>query len=392
MKWRPLNTVTGAVAEGRRYFRRIFYEEKLWEEIEKGNHVLLLAPRRLGKSSIVKYMAKNPRRFHICVYDNIQSDKSINEFYRRLCNMIATGLSRSDKFKNHILEWRQKWKIKSISKEGLEIDEKEVDYRALFFIMLNDISKQSEKIVLFLDEFPDVVKKIAKHFGSEDAENLLDDIRKLRHDEKFKKSFILVLLGSVGLHHIVHNVTGRSDKVNDLHKEDLYPLENEELIDFIRHLTEGASMEISDEIGEYIKNKIVHLIPYYLQILLEGCDDILRKEARVKLSIEDIDKAYDILLKHNDYFRDWDGRLSEYFPEKYKYFEKVLTHCAHQEGISIQEIYDISVSVGLQDSFKADVDDVLIADGYLYEKDGYFYFNSPLLRDWWKNRHPLINK
>ena len=97
-------------------------------------------------------------------------------------------------------------------------------------------------------------------------------------------------------------------------------------------------------------------------------------------------------FKDHGHFRDWIERLSEYFPEKYKYFEKVLTECAHQERISIQEIYDLSVSIGLEDSYKADIDDVLIADGYLHEKEGSFYFNSPLLRDWWKSRHPLLKR
>jgi len=30
MAWKTINTVTGPVAEGRKYFRREYYEDKLW--------------------------------------------------------------------------------------------------------------------------------------------------------------------------------------------------------------------------------------------------------------------------------------------------------------------------------------------------------------------------
>jgi len=392
MAWKTLNTVTGSVAEGKKYFRRQYYEEKLWTEIKKGNHILLLAPRRLGKSSIVKYMEKNPHRHYVGVYANIQSDSTINEFYKRMCSMIAKGLSRTDKSKHLILKWKKNWQIKSITFEGIEIGAKDLDFRTMFFAMLQDITKLEEKVVLFLDEFPDVVSKIAEHHSTSEAENLLDDIRRLRHEKKFKDSFILVLLGSVGLNHIVKKITGRSDKVNDLHRLYLKPIEPSELKDFLHHLTADSSMNLSTEVIEYIKNKIVHLIPFYLQILLEACDDILQKENRPDLSISDVDLAYRNLIKQHDHFKDWDERLNEYFPDKYKYLEKVLSKCAHQNEISIQEIYDLSIPLDMQDSFKADLDDILVADGYLSEGDDSFHFNSPLLRDWWKKRHPLINK
>ena len=42
--------------------------------------------------------------------------------------------------------------------------------------------------------------------------------------------------------------------------------------------------------------------------------------------------------------------------------------------------------------WKADIDDILIADGYLYEENQLYAFNSPLLKDWWKARHPLMKK
>jgi len=141
---------------------------------------------------------------------------------------------------------------------------------------------------------------------------------------------------------------------------------------------------------EHIRKNIVHLIPFYLQLLLEACEDILQRENRPDLTQADVDLAYGTVIKQQGKFNDWDERLQKYFPEKYRYLAKVLTKCAHQNEITIQEVYDLSVSSNMEDSFKTDLDDILIADGYLADGDDKFHFNSPLLRDWWKKRHPLI--
>lgn len=99
-----------------------------------------------------------------------------------------------------------------------------------------------------------------------------------------------------------------------------------------------------------------------------------------------------IVLKEHSYFADWDDRLKEFFPTEYPYFHAVLTTCAHQGRVSIQEAHDLSHlhKIGMQ--YKGRIDDVLAKDGYLYEDDTFYKFHSPLVQTWWKNRHPLLAK
>ncbi|MBK7225951.1 MAG: hypothetical protein IPH96_11265 [Saprospiraceae bacterium] len=65
MNWIRPNTITGSVAQGKKYFRREDIEDKIWHEVSQGNSVLFLAPRRVGKSSIVSYLAENFRKFYL---------------------------------------------------------------------------------------------------------------------------------------------------------------------------------------------------------------------------------------------------------------------------------------------------------------------------------------
>jgi len=392
MAWKRPNTITGSAAEGSKYFRREDIEDRLWNEINKNNHVLFLAPRRVGKSSIVKFMANNNVHSFACLYEDIESDSSIQDFYRRLCRMTYVALSVVGKNKSWLSKWLKKWRITSIGKEKITIEKNDLDYRQEFFDLLRDLQVQKQKIVLFLDEFPDVLWKIYNRHGNGDAEILLNDLRTLRQTKEFKDVFVMVLLGSVGLSHIVKKVTGRTDKVNDLHKEYLSALKPSQAMAFLDYLIKDATMQIDEETKNYLLTKIGHFIPYYIQLIIEECDDLLYEDQRPELTKPDIDKAYKILLKKHQYFEDWDSRLSKYFPHNYAYLSEVLSVCADKDKLTIQEIYDIAVAHKNETEWKADLDDILIADGYISDEDDQYQFNSPFLKDWWKSRHPIIKR
>lgn len=392
MDWIRPNTITGSVAQGKKYFRREDIEDKIWHEVSQGNSVLFLAPRRVGKSSIVSYMAENQIAGFVCRYEVIQAESTIQGFFNRLINMIHDSLTGLGKTTEWFTKWWNSWTIKTIGKDKVDLGSKDINYRDTFFDLLDQLKTEQIKVILFLDEFPDVVLNIFQKEGDEAAKQLLADIRTLCHNKRFKNIFILVFLGSVGLSHVVKKVTGRNDKINQLHTEHLPPLTKDQSRAFLNFLINGATIQLSQEIQEFLLNKIGNYIPYYIQLLIEECDEMLYHEKRPVLTQKDVVQGYNNLLKKNDKFEDWDSRLTEYFKELYPFLHNVLSKCADQNKISLQEIFDIAVKHNIELQWKASIDDILIADGYIYELNGQYYFNSPLLRDWWKSRHPIMKK
>lgn len=229
-------------------------------------------------------MAANPKNEFICIYQNIQSDASVEEFYKRLIELIGNRLNKINKYHIAITRWVSRKSIKSISERGVEFDTESEDLKHVLFDMIKDVSENGDKVVMFLDEFPDVVGKVFRNYGRQEAEKLLDVIREMRQSEEFKKVFVLVLLGSVGLNHIVNRVTGRTDKINDLHREYLDVLHEDDAIALIDHLTVGATMKLSPEVKVYITKRMGHNIPYFIQLMIEECDRILFKERRPVLT------------------------------------------------------------------------------------------------------------
>ncbi|MCD8540896.1 MAG: hypothetical protein LRY55_14875 [Leadbetterella sp.] len=391
MNWKKANTITGPTAEGSKYFKRDKVERRIWRKIMDNHHILFLAPRRVGKSSIVIEMARTAPEGYVCIWKNIQSDNSLQDFYERMYDMIWECLDVFSKGKRSLTEFLKTIKITKISTSGVSIGRAEIDCRKEFFDLLEKVKESDVKVVLFLDEFPDVVWNVFKSEGSESAEKLLADIRSL-DDAKFKKNFILVLLGSIGLSHIVKKITGREDRINNLHKEYLQALSKEEAGAFLKQITLEASMQIDEQAEEHLLSKLGHYLPYFIQLLVEECDNLLEEDENPHLDVDTIDRAYIRLLQKNERFTDWDSRLSKYFERKYPFLLEVLKECAHQNTLNIQQIFDISKKHHNESDFKKDLDDILVADGYIFEEGREYRFNSPLLRDWWKNRHPKLDE
>lgn len=389
MNWISANTIIGPAAAGQKYFPRGKVEKKLLREIGKGNHILFTAPRRVGKSSVMKYLAKHHGTGYLCCYENISSDATTTDFYMRLFELTLKTINIKSQHVKQFKKWFSTVGIEKIGADGITFKSKDVDYKAHLISLLPKLEESRLNVVLFLDEFPDVVSNINKNEGAKAALDILQTLRSLRHNDKFKNSLTLVLAGSIGLDHVVKSID-RTAVINDLSFQYLASLSKDEALLFIDHLVKGASMKIDTTSKDYLIDKLVNYMPYYIQLIVETCDDLLQEEERSELLREDIDRAWTIVLQESKYFSDWDERLKGYFPTAYPFFVEVLSICADQNSITIQEILDISTKYGFELSYKALIDDVLVKDGYLMQQGTTYQFQSPLLQQWWKNRHPRI--
>ena len=180
-----------------------------------------------------------------CIYEDIESDKTSADLYKRLINLIEKSINKSESWSKKIWTTITSKKIKGINvlDGSIDLDNKEIDYKQIFLDLVSAISQSEIKIILFLDEFPDVINNIRENEGAETALNVLHTLRSLRQTSDFSQSFGLVFSGSVGLTHIVRKI-GRSKLLNDLKVIELDPLTPEETINFISFLTEGATMYV----------------------------------------------------------------------------------------------------------------------------------------------------
>lgn len=388
--WKSPKIVLGPVATGDYYYEREEIVKEIWIELDKGSFVLMAAPRRVGKTSVMKHLESFPKENYKVLFKNVQSLKTEKDFYKTIYGLILSCLSTSNKFKNFFLKYISSKSITEVNPTSgnFKIGSIEIDYLNEINTIISDIDKEGETIVLLIDELPEVLHNLNKNSKKEEAIGILKNLRTWRQEDKFCK-LKFVLAGSIGIHYVVNAIEGRSTDLNDLKKVDCNALTYDEANHYIDWATKGASVQYSKELKDYLLAKIQYYIPYFLNIIFDEVDKKAQKNNDSKISEKDIDDAFNIAIKNNEHFEDWKKRLSDYFPhEDYIFANKILTYISHKEKITIQKIYDVAQKYGKENDFM-DVIHELEKDGYITENDMDYMFISPFLKEFWKRKNPI---
>jgi uncharacterized protein len=389
-KWIHPITITGPPAEGDSYIRRQYLNDEFWLEIEKGSHILFIAPRRVGKTSVMKDLVENPQKSYSCIFEDVESDKTLQEFFKRLYFLILNKLSLVGKTRTNVIRWLKERGIEEISFEGvIKFKEKELDYKDELLLLIQKLPELEQKIVLFLDEFPEVISAIRRTEGDDKAIEVLHTIREIRQKEGFKNC-TFVLAGSIGLEHVVGSLD-RMKLINDLHPVRIESLSRDEAMQLITQLTLSATVKYTPELIEILLDRIEHLIPYFIQLMVEEIDGILHKEGRHIPQVKDIETAFESIVKKNTNLNDWKDRLNVPYirADETLFSHKILLMLSHNGSLTIQEIYNEAPLLTSPGNYM-DIVFTLIRDGYISEKnEGIYKFTSPLLQAWWKKQHPI---
>jgi len=282
--------------------RRDRINEYFWREVIKGNHILFVAPRRVGKTSIMKDLAGNCPEGFVCIYENIEGVTSRNEFYRRLFELILQCVHRSKikQAKDFIERCFTQYSITEISKSGIKLGVQHIDYEKEIRDLIPELTKATVHVVIFLDEFSEVIHKFKKSGLHEDAIDILHTLREIRSDDDFRH-FTVVYAGSIGLEFVIKQID-RPKLINDLHPIQLDALTEDEANLLITQLTQNATIRLTENIRVYLKKKISYLLPYYLQLMIEGVDELAFGRNTPDISEEIIDAAFQKVLKDKKNF------------------------------------------------------------------------------------------
>lgn len=402
---KPLKTSLGGSAEGKdKFFKREKVIQRILEKIDDGDHLIIAAPRRIGKTSILKYIRDNPPQGYIVKYLIVQSLDSIESFNKHLFEelikdkKIHSGIGGYLKRKGSSVE-KYISRVRGVSTKGVQLSEDEnIDYWEELNDLFEDLKSHEKKIVIFIDEYPDTVLNIKKRENESEAIKLLQQQREIL--ERFKNTQIqFVYTGSTGLKNVVRKL-GDIHLINNLTEVKIPPLTSKEAKELIQRLILGKqkylkAFDISDEVIDYALTKMQWLLPYFIQVIVEALylqqDDFDTDEAPLPtISKQTIDEIFTSLVKSSsehaqDYFEHWKRRLNVLEDNDLDLTIEALNITSAKGTISYPEYYDLTVKHKVDDH--RHVLEMLLYDGYLAEDaDKEIYgFNSVLLKEWWAN-------
>jgi len=389
--WKSPNIIIGQVATGNYYFVREDLENEIWEEIKKGNNILLTAPRRVGKTSVMKSLAEQSNADYKLVFKNIQGIKEEAEYYKMLYELILTCLRKSKRYLSQFGNYFKTIGITEITKDGIKIERRDIDYRAEINQLIPQL--KNENIILLIDELPEVLYNLYKRGKGEDALNILNNLREWRQQNGFEK-VRFVLAGSIGIHYVVNKIDKRPKDINDFNEKHCQPLDDKkgEFEKYMTWVTKDATIQYDENLTTYLKQKINYLAPFFINLLLEEIDRECRSNNQRSITQDDIDRAFPrAITKNINQFSDWKKRLQDYLSEEdFDFVNEILIQAAYNDGISIQEIHNVALLNDKKNSYMEFIRD-LERDGYIVKQNEKYVFISPFLKEFWKNDNPVYN-
>ncbi|HGE5775350.1 TPA: hypothetical protein ACGGHC_002179, partial [Flavobacterium psychrophilum] len=308
-----VNNITGSPVEGDDFFGREKEIEFVWRHIEKGNSLILSAPRRVGKSSLAKKVLGKAKENHWNILEiNLEEVKTeeafVKVFLEKLANQNWFSKIKDEASKKitYILESIKPSVGIGEANVKLEWKSKKNDV----YEELKKLLEHDKETLIMVDELTVLLSSFIENDpkeGKKNVEFFLNWLRSFRQVTGTKIRWIFC--SSVGIDNFT-NQYNLSYTFNDVAPYPVGAFKKEKAKELLTELAKSDNIEISDEIKEYLLDKIGWLLPYFIQILFSKFYHLVQVEED-EISIETVEKAYQLLISEK-HLNTWEERLKEY--------------------------------------------------------------------------------
>ncbi|MDP9192752.1 MAG: hypothetical protein M3P06_13710 [Acidobacteriota bacterium] len=395
-----MRNITGSPVEHDDFFDRPRDLARLKREIANGANLLLTAPRRVGKTSLVLRLCELENQAERCaVFMNVEGCHDELSFAEKLVDGLSESGLHPEPLSRVSLVFRKARQALSglkVGAAGVDMEMGSADDpdhstlgRAVESIF-RKIESGGKPMLLAIDEMPELLLALSRdEHGTERVSRLLHWLRALR--QTYRKNVRWIFLGSIGLDTFVDDRQLRK-AINDLTPLNLEALDPEEADQFLSLLGKSNGLALSAAQRALIIERVGWPLPHHLHLVFHALVDSGATEGNAVA----VDAAFAHLLLPNSLsqFDTWRHRLDEQFSRSDATVAKdILSHlCTHANGRKRAQVLNALMSTR-KSSDPAMVEDqlarlllMLQRDGYLLESKGRYAFRSFLLREYWHRR------
>lgn len=388
-----IHNKVGPPVEGDDFFGRDRELVNAWEDLNDGNHLLISAPRRIGKSSLVKRLVKDARdRGWKAAYIDVQGVTDELGFFK----LFVETLKKENE------GWFSKMKGKTLESIDSLLSKIEFELKAgegsvkfkwsgtqpvSILEQLGKLLEGTGDCLIAIDELPFFLARISN--GEDGRQRLSDFLHWLRayrqRDEKYLR---WIFCGSIGLDTFTEKYR-LSEAFNDVLVCDIGAFDEDTAKAFLVKLGHDNQLPLTEENCCQILELIGWPLPFFLQAHFKQLKRLCGKGGFKAITGREVRQAYADIVDNTPPLRSWEERLDEQLkPEDSACCKLLLTAiCRDKKGIRRKQLLDILYSrspdpeqneVRLSFCLK-----ILERDGYLVCDTRCYSFRSPLLRDYW---------
>lgn len=387
------------------WFREEFIEE-LWDEL-RSKHIIISAPRRTGKTSVLDFLASNPRLQFVPISVFVQDINHpadfilllLDLFHERNPKVFRQVFEKSSKLIGAILK-----QVDEVEVAGFKIKLRESDpdwqnnwrnYGDEFF---SEVRKGGINILILLDEFPDMLLNMNK-IHPESVLPFLEWFRGHRLKPHPKNDHIRWLIcGSANLASTLDSLKCL-DTINDLTDLPLPVLTRIQVVKFVSDMLKNRGVLYDENVPEKVTDELGRPVPVFLQMITQDLYRIWTKNKR-QLNQMDVEKAFaDLVVSSGarDKLQHFYSRISRYYqpPKDIAAYALLANLSLSSEGIEknaleadferiLHEQGDNSSKYHRKQLFNQLLRD-LENDFYVVEiRENTYDFASGLIKKWWR--------
>lgn len=393
-----LTREVGNWVDGDRFWDRVHEVETFIEWLDHGAHILLIAPRRTGKTSLMREVSRRIADRYICVHADLEHCRTIADAIVELS--VAT--------RSHRAVWS---KVRDLfgrllgNADEIKLDEVVVNLRAglgadwqptgeRYFA---ELAAAERPVALFIDELPILVNRLLRSERPGDGRMAVDVFMSWLRSiaQKHRGRIRLVVSGSIGLGPVLQSAN-LSATINHFTRFHLEPWSEAIARGCLQALANRYGVEWDDAVTARMTEHLGWCIPHHVQTYFSHTYDDARRRGDMTVTTADVDRVYrERMLSSRGHaeLSHYEERLKLVLGDGVLPIAIDLLTEAAVAGELTPEATAAIVDEHRPDDAPAErrhlirrLLDLLQHDGYLAESPSGFAFRSKLLRDWWEKR------
>lgn len=400
---RPPRSLVGPIPDPDELYGRNDFIDHLWRLID-ANNILLLAPRRFGKSGVMRHVLLHPRPGYVPMSFELEDVDSPEEFVWRITKELLARdkfrriLSQTKRLPAGVMTWVRK-NFDEAEFEGAKVKFKaeiRADWRDAARRMLVELEQAEETAIFLFDELPAMLDLILERQGVEVANDFLAWFRTVRMAQRdVLRRHRFIVAGSVGIDQILRKLNA-TDKLVDFARLTVDPLDASPAKQLVEDLAGTFEITWTQELSERLFALIGAPVPYFIHVFFAQLGQ-LTAAARTSMSIAELNRVYTEAVlgptcRH--YFSHYSSRLKRYGSQGEKASMAILRAVSGHGRVSRPVLFDVYRKGRGRGATELEFDDLLASleyDWYLrLDPDtNEYYFRLKVMEEWWRRWYPL---
>ncbi len=396
-----MRNITGQAVVGDDLYGRDYELDRLWEKLQQGEHILMLAPRRVGKTSLMLELRRAPRENWDVIYVDVESGDDPADCIAAIIAALAANPQYRSRFEaipfsNAIKDVFGRLSA-SVDTGILHVELKQAIGREWehaadqLTARLTSLPSTGSNLLIIIDELPLLLSQMLQaEERKRDAELLLSRLRSWRQAPELRTKVRTLVGGSIGLEGVLRRI-GLSGLINDLSPFRLDSWERPTAVKFLKGLGGDYSFHLDEGAIAHILDLLRDPVPYHVQLFFDALRYACQGQSS-RVSSEVIERCFAERLAgasgtaHLDHYA---ARLEIAFDEnEHEVALEILSRvCQRGNGLNLAELEDLRQQS--EQTFRSVLRD-LEADGYIEYEDSRLKFCSNLLREWWRKYHGSV--